>query len=763
MRLSAALKLLAVLLAALTVALVAAVKSMDMGKLKALAVEQVRAATGRELVLAGPLELRLGLVPRLIANDVSLSNMPGGSRPTMVSVERIEAEVALLPLLKREIRVQRLVLSSPDVLLETDRAGHGNWSFTAPDNVFEPLPPAKGGPPATRFTLREVKVKNARLFWRDGMAGNGRHFNLHKLMVQPEALGKGGVAVQAVGDLEGRMLNLDGRLVMPAAEDKPWGVHLQGSFDAIQAKLEGTVADPLGGRGIELAVAAQGDELGKVVLHSQAPGKPLDAQPPLALGPFKLSARLTDGHGLLAVADLDLTAGRRDALLVTARGGVADLMALTGVELTLGADSDTLAGLSRLTGSEVPSIGPLKATGQLSGGGTQWKLGDFKANLGGSGLSGQLALDMSQRPRLSGALTSVALALADFTTPASKPGEKLAPKGLKAANDGRLFPATPISFSALRSFDAKVDLHVGRLDLGKAHLTDATAQMSVVDGRLSVRPLRAALAGGTVEAEMTLAALDKGGDLALKLQGRGVDLGRMLKEAGIDALAGGRSTLRLDLRGRGESWRALMASASGESVLSVGEGRVHNTAIDWAAGDLLIQVLGVLNPLSRSEDDTPLSCAVVRFVVRDGIATADRGIAVETAKVNVVGSGTVDLRDERLDLGIVPKARDGIGLSLTSPLAGLTRVRGTLAEPSLSLDEMGTARTAASVGAAMATGGLSLLGEALFDRLTGDDTPCKTALGNAPAKSDKGKKPAGKKGRKQSQSESGFLDGLFGG
>lgn len=213
-----------------------------------------------------------------------------------------------------------------------------------------------------------------------------------------------------------------------------------------------------------------------------------------------------------------------------------------------------------------------------------------------------------------------------------------------------------------------------------------------------------------------------------------MELGRLLKDGGSDMLAGGRTDARVELRGHGASWRALMASATGEVVVSVGEGRLRNSAIDWAGGDLLVQLVGVLNPLSRTEDATPMSCAAVRFVVKDGIATAERGIAVETAKVNVVGTGTVNLRDEHLDLGITPRARDGIGLSLTAPLVGMARVRGTLAEPALSLDELGAVRTAVSAGAAVATSGLSLVGEALFDRLTADSNPCRTALGTAAAK-----------------------------
>ena len=73
-----------------------------------------------------------------------------------------------------------------------------------------------------------------------------------------------------------------------------------------------------------------------------------------------------------------------------------------------------------------------------------------------------------------------------------------------------------------------------------------------------------------------------------------------------------------------------------------------------------------------------------------------------------------------------------MGINLSGALAGLVRVKGTLAEPSVGLDEIGAAKTAASVGAALATGGLSILGEALISGATRDEHPCLTALGKAP-------------------------------
>lgn len=748
MRLSSVVKLAAIAAIVLMVALVAAVKSMDFNRIKALLAEQVRSQTGRTLVIAGPLELRLGLVPRVIATGITLSNAPGGSRADMVKIERVEAEISLLPLLKREIRVNRLIVSAPDILVETDAKGRGNWDFTqVTAKPAAAAPAANSGIPNARFTLREVKIKNTKLVWRDGRTGTSRIINVHKLAVQPEQGAMGPLSVQMVGDLDAKMFELTGRI---GAASKAWPLQLKADVDGMALLVEGTVADPLAGHGVDVKLAAQGDELGKA-LKLVHPGSTLTP------GPFKLAAHVTDASGKLALAELDMAVGKRDAVLVSARGTVKDVTGPSGVDVALSVDSDNLAGLSRLMGGEFPSMGPLKLTGLLSGGGDEWKLSDFKANLAGSSASGELALDTKARPHLTGKLVAPLIALSDFATPATKSGEVLPPKHLKPGTDGKLFSADPLPWHALTLADADVSLTITKLDAGGLHASDATANLHLAAGRLSVKPLRALLAGGQLDGEAKLDASTKNPSVMLRLTARQVELGRMVKESGSEALSGGRTDAQVELNGQGESLRALLASASGEAMIRIGEGRIQNETMNWVGGDAMAQLLGALNPLTAQETSTGLTCAAARFVIKDGLASGANGMAMETTKVTVMGAGTVDLRSEALDLGITPRARDGIGLSLSQPLAGMTRLRGTLANPTISIDELGTVRTAASVGAAVATGGLSLLGEWLVDKVTADSSPCRTALGQ-PAPS----RPTAKKASKKAAAKKGPFEGLFG-
>lgn len=105
---------------------------------------------------------------------------------------------------------------------------------------------------------------------------------------------------------------------------------------------------------------------------------------------------------------------------------------------------------------------------------------------------------------------------------------------------------------------------------------------------------------------------------------------------------------------------------------------------------------------------------------------------MSTKKMNVIGSGTIDLKTEKLNINIDPQAREGVGIS-TGQLAELVSIGGTLAEPKAVPNTKAALKAGLSAGAAVATGGLSILAQGLFDKSTADEDPCATALGKKPA------------------------------
>src|SRR4051812_8104928 len=81
-------------------------------------VDAVEHATGRALIVNGPVQISRSLWPTIEVNDVKLANLPGGTRPDIAHAERIEAQLSLPALLWHRIEILRLTLVGPNILLE---------------------------------------------------------------------------------------------------------------------------------------------------------------------------------------------------------------------------------------------------------------------------------------------------------------------------------------------------------------------------------------------------------------------------------------------------------------------------------------------------------------------------------------------------------------------------------------------------------------------------------------------------------------------
>lgn len=132
----------------LTLAWSAAPYLVDMEDFKPAMVEAVRQATGRELVIDGPIELSMYPVPGVSARQVHFANAVGTKGAQMLDVRRVIVRPALLALLQGRIEVGTLVLVRPTIVLEADADGKPNWEFTPGAGAAQPA-----GAPATGFHL----------------------------------------------------------------------------------------------------------------------------------------------------------------------------------------------------------------------------------------------------------------------------------------------------------------------------------------------------------------------------------------------------------------------------------------------------------------------------------------------------------------------------------------------------------------------------------------------------------------------------------
>ena len=84
------------LVVAFIVAIYAILSSYDFNDLKPQISQMVKDSTGRELSLGGDLELKIGLIPALVVEDVSFQNVSWGSRPELAKIRAFFMPLASL-------------------------------------------------------------------------------------------------------------------------------------------------------------------------------------------------------------------------------------------------------------------------------------------------------------------------------------------------------------------------------------------------------------------------------------------------------------------------------------------------------------------------------------------------------------------------------------------------------------------------------------------------------------------------------------------
>ena len=108
-----------------------AVRNFDLNKYKVYAEEMVENELGRKLKINGEASLGISLVPTVIINDVALANPSWAQNPQMVTLKQAEVKFALLPLFKKQIVIDKVILVEPEIFLEKSNDGQVNWEFPA--------------------------------------------------------------------------------------------------------------------------------------------------------------------------------------------------------------------------------------------------------------------------------------------------------------------------------------------------------------------------------------------------------------------------------------------------------------------------------------------------------------------------------------------------------------------------------------------------------------------------------------------------------
>lgn len=217
-------------------------KMAPVDKLKAEAVAQVKAQTGRDL---GFSEAELMFWPNIGVKmkDVTFSNAEWAGEDSMVTLGTMDVRLAVMPLLKKQIEVKKFVLQKPVIYLEKNASGKGNWEFDAKP-AEKPRAESSGGVPQdVGFSFSRFEINDGTLAYSDAQTGAAQRLDRINVTLDFPNLGS---AMKMAGDFVYRdkkvKLNLGLEKPMDIIAGKSSAGTLDMDTDAMKAAVKGTFA-----------------------------------------------------------------------------------------------------------------------------------------------------------------------------------------------------------------------------------------------------------------------------------------------------------------------------------------------------------------------------------------------------------------------------------------------------------------------------------------------------------------------------------------
>jgi uncharacterized protein involved in outer membrane biogenesis len=456
----------------------------------------------------------------------------------------------------------------------------------------------------------------------------------------------------------GELVIIDGEasVVMPSKKtDFDLAIHTQAS------------TDPHFIKGDEIVVDAHGTYSGAPITGSFIGGALLSLRDPS--NPYPV--------------DLHIANGSTHASLI---GTIEQPATFGGANLTLAFSGQDMANLYQLTGVPIPSTPPYSITGKLDYRASAFRLENIVGHLGSSDLEGTITESTpgdGGRRLVTADLSSRRVDLTDLSgflgaTPGktATPGQDAATKAAQAKANAspNLIPDTPINLPKINAANVEFRYHGEHIINRDAPLDDVLIVLSIENGRITAHPVSFAVGGGTIAINLDLNPV--GGMLHSKadVDFRKLPLARLMKATHAfagDGVVGGAA----HVVGTGNSMAAILGHGNGGLQLFMNQGGdVSALLVDLAGlqvGDAALSALGIPNK-------TKIQCLVSDFGLTDGVVNT-KALLIATSEANILGGGTINLTNEKLNLELKTQATHFQIGSLSTPID----FGGTMKNPSV--------------------------------------------------------------------------------
>ena len=272
------------------------------------------------------------------------------------------------------------------------------------------------------------------------------------------------------------------------------------------------------------------------------------------------------------------------------------------------------------------------------------------------------------------------------------------------------------------SVDAEVTLKAKTIRRAKElPLENLVTHLSLRESVLTLDPLDFGVAGGHLNAVISLDGRKDPIQARARVRARKILIARLFPTVELSKTSIGQLNGDFELAGTGNSVGRMLASSSGKVGLVVAGGEISKLMMEKAG----LHLWEILQLTVTGDRLIKLRCAVADFDVKNGIMHAN-ALVFDTQVTTIIGTGSVDLGRERLDLTLNQKTKNTSPVAFRSPIY----VRGSFAKPEVAVDK---GRVAARAIGAIALGILNPLLALipLIDAGPGEDSDCRQLVRDA--------------------------------
>lgn len=639
-------KITGIVIAVLLLALAALVITFDPNNYKDTITAQVEKQTGREFEIAGDISLSVFPWIGVKVDEVRLANAQGFSAEPFARMQQLDIKVMLLPLLRKELQVDKVRLHGLFASLEIDKDGNNNWSDLAgqeqvAEQVPEQLPePGKQPPTIAALAINGIELVDATVIWSD--AQNNVHSRLTDFNLTTGAIRfNEPIDVQLNAKLKHNEPAMDASIMLNT------GLTFNEAFTNILLSA------------IKLEVSANAPELFKeqmdFVLQSDI-NVDIDQQV-AALSNTKLSTLDTALHASLEVSNLlsePVLAGTIHTDSINAR----ELMLRMGVELPPMASSSSL--------TRVAYASRVKADAK------QVELEDIRLNLDDAEMTGWLhLLDMVQ-PTVRYKLHLSAIdadaymppAAAETSTensvslPATSASSTVAGDTVMAEQDAEI----ELPVELLRNLDLQGELTMASVTVNKIPVTDILMMTQAKTGVVRVDPLQLKTLDGNAILSLMLNVKADTPAYAIGLKASDIHPAPVINPmlVGVfgekDVTMEGAANVLADITTRGSRVSQLKQSAQGKLQYDMGKTVLQGVDFEYYVRNVVADYL-VTKSLAvpdewRGSFDPKTKTAFNRIHASADIANGDitnKDLILDSNRIKVKGQGVVNIVRNDMD------------------------------------------------------------------------------------------------------------------